>query len=232
MLTIDKIAEHSYVRDWLGPAPVIVDLGANTGRFALAAISRYNARVYAAEAQPDLYESLADLRNPALKVKHVAIAGKNGELVLNVYADRCASTGPQLTTGESSRAVIVPAQTLGDFLNESGVTSVDLLKVDIEGSELEVLAEVSDAVLLSARQITVEFHEFLYPETHAAIEAVKNRLKKLKFYVMDFSLMNGDVLFVNPAIRISKWALLYMHAVKYRAGILRILARRRGAILG
>lgn len=230
MLKIENIAGHSFVGDWLPANPIVVDLGANTGRFSLHLIGRFNAKVYAAEAEPVLYQSLVDLGNPALQIKHAAITDRNGELVLNVYEGRCASAYRPLSAVESLEAKVVPAKSLESFLNEYGLDYLDLLKVDIEGAELDVMTEASDSTLLRARQITVEFHEFLYPEMRLSIETIKQRLSRLGFYVIDFSLMNGDVLFIHPAMLIGRATSIYLHASKYKAGLVRVFTRLFGAV--
>jgi FkbM family methyltransferase len=225
MLRVENIAGHSYVGDWLRASPVVVDLGANAGLFSLTAIERYGARVYAAEAEPRLCKSLSSLNNPKLSVRHAALASRNGEIALNVWADRCASVFHELAAGEQSQVTLVPTITLSDFFDEIKLPEVDLMKVDIEGSELEVLGQASDNLLLKVKQITVEFHEFLYPEMHTAIDDLKRRFRRLGFYVVDFSLINGDVLFINPEIKVAKWMPVYLHGVKYKRGIIRKVAR-------
>jgi len=225
MLKVDNIAGHSYVRDWLKPSPVVVDLGANAGLFSLAAIREYGARVYAAEAEPRLYESLRLLNHPKLRVRHAVLASREGNIALNVWAGRCPSVFGELYAGEHAQVSILPTTTLSDFLEAFRLREVDLMKVDIEGSELEVLGHASDHTLLTVKQITVEFHEFLYPDMHAAIEALKSRFRRLGFYVLDFSGVNGDVLLINPDIPVGTLTSIYLQGVKYKRGLVRRLAR-------
>jgi hypothetical protein len=80
---------------------------------------------------------------------------------------------------------------------------VDLIKMDIEGAELDVLESAPTELLQSIRQLTIEFHEFVYPQSRARIEALKKRFRHLGFWVVDFSRTNYDVLFVHPAASLS-----------------------------
>ena len=70
----------------------------------------------------------------------------------------------------------VPCTTLPAELGKNGHTSIDLLKIDIEGFEYEVLESCLSAHI-PIKQICVEFHDF-YPEiprkkTEAMIETLQ-----------------------------------------------------------
>src|SRR6185295_9298717 len=62
------------------------------------------------------------------------------------------------------------------------VEGADLLKLDVEGAELAVLAATGDEALRRLGQITVEIHDFVpgFRDPHA-ISALKERLRHLGF---------------------------------------------------
>jgi hypothetical protein len=117
-------------------------------------------------------------------------------------------------------------------LGRLGVDRIDLMKVDIEGAELEMFASASDADLRRCNQITVEFHDFLYPEQSMQAEAIKRRLGALGFWIVNFSVNNTDVLFVNAAAtgtgRLQYLRLKYI--TKYAQGVPRRLRVWQGAL--
>jgi len=106
------------------------------------------------------------------------------------------------------------------------------MKVDIEGAELAMFESASDADLQKFTQITVEFHDFIYPEQSREVESIKRRLRGLGFWVINFSLDNSDVLFVNRATsgagRLQYIRLKYI--TKYMSGIRRRLSGYRRTI--
>ena len=61
----------------------------------------------------------------------------------------------------------VPVIGFHEFLAQHGLKSVDLLKLDIEGAELELLSALTSPSNIA--QITVEFHDFMFPETHPQV---------------------------------------------------------------
>ncbi|HLX09567.1 MAG TPA: amino acid adenylation domain-containing protein [Thermoanaerobaculia bacterium] len=58
-----------------------------------------------------------------------------------------------------ARRVTCPLRTLSEVIRECGVEHIDLLKVDVEKSELEVLAGIDEADWRRVRQVVVEVHD-------------------------------------------------------------------------
>ena len=124
----------------------ILDLGANIGVAAAWFRSRYpNARIVAVEADPGTYakleRSLGD--DDAVTLVNAAVAARSGETTIfraqgYSVASSLKDTGPE--TASSAR---VRACTLDDLCVEHGLERIDLLKLDIEGAELEALEGLS-----------------------------------------------------------------------------------------
>ena len=59
--------------------------------------------------------------------------------------------------------------------------TIDLLKIDIEGSEYEILEQTPSSELLRFKQITVEFHDFLDKNLEMRNFIIEDRLNSLGF---------------------------------------------------
>jgi FkbM family methyltransferase len=95
-------------------------------------------------------------------------------------------------------SVEVETLTLADAFAFAPVGRIDLLKMDIEGDEVDVLNDFIAEQASRTVQMSVEFHDFLDPSSVPAIRAVIDRLKQLRFHVVRFSWRNyGHVLFIN-----------------------------------
>lgn len=127
----------------------VVDVGANVGRFS-EEILRHNrnANIYAFEPHPITYHQLAAKFSGVdnVKVYNVAMGSSGAQLTLYDYEDQdgsshastIASVIEDIHHGRSvSHAVDVT--TLDSFATENKIESIDLLKIDTEGNELEVL---------------------------------------------------------------------------------------------
>ena len=148
-------------RHWLqavlGPGKVFFDIGANVGFFTLLG-SRIVGEAGAVVAFEPLPENLG-----ALKV-HVRLNGaRNVNVVAAAVSDRAGRErfGPVDNPAMGGRApegsIEVVTVALDDLVREGAVRRPDVLKIDVEGAELRVLAgarrtleEARPAIVLSA----------------------------------------------------------------------------------
>lgn len=203
---------------------VVFDCGANRGDFSGWAAKRFNATVYAFEADPEIAASFPVGGN--VKVFNVAIAGRNGNAILRRARMQCSSTvfNREAVDNDTLR---VPARTLEAICQEYKIARVNLLKLDIEGAELDVLAEASPEFLACVDQITCEFHDFLDSSHRPRIRAVLARMKREGFFVASMSYWTyGDVIMLNKAVINCGLSLRFrMLAHKYGLGVTRVLRR-------
>jgi len=151
---------------YLRPGDVFVDLGANEGYFSVKAstLVGVHGTVVAVEPQSRLLPVLHDnfARNQCLNVRLVrcVLSDKTGVLRLSLAA-ATNNGSSSLLRGTKYRVPTEEVQsfTLADFFNRVGLERCDLMKVDIEGSEYDVLMAAAQ-VLRSGiiRNIALEFH--------------------------------------------------------------------------
>jgi len=127
----------------LGGAFTFVDLGANVGLYSLFVASRAGerGRILAFEPQPGIVDRLRYnvSLNPAAKIKvmPIAIADREGtvELLVNPNDSGGTSIAPGAAANVASVPVTVPCRPLLSVLDAEGITSIDAMKIDIEGAE-------------------------------------------------------------------------------------------------
>jgi len=178
-VALEAIARHTIETRFLGPDSRVVDLGANEGAFAWEVIERFGCECAAVEAAPEVCRAIPD--RPGLKKYCLAITGSNGEVELQL-SSRSTANSLFKRHGVHTATVKTPSQTLHSFIQQLGWDTVDLLKMDIEGSEIEVLRTCDADVLRRIGQITVEFHDFMGLTPRDEVEAVKQRLHSLGFH--------------------------------------------------
>jgi FkbM family methyltransferase len=230
---VDRMCDHTYVPAVLNSNSIVVDLGANQGDFSHELIRRHGCQVYAAEPLASLCALIQP--SPRLKLYPVAIGGRNGFATLNVFASRCASLlggKPDETTLQAQEVEVVDLHSLLALI---AVEHVDLMKVDVEGAELDMFESALPTDLMRIGQLSVEFHDFIYPERAPRVEAIKRWLQSIGFWMINFSLDNTDVLFINPASGISLFDYRKLRYIaKYVEGGRRRLRRlgkhRRGSV--
>lgn len=155
--------EYACIRD-ISPANVILDLGANVGYSSAYLLSCFpNAKVVAVEPDPDNFElcrkNLAPFGDRA-QVLLGAVWSKRCKLVLSrgVFGDG-REWASQVHESEAEDAEeTVEAWDVPCLLQLTGEESIDLLKVDIERSELELFTSSSSSWLPKVRNICIELH--------------------------------------------------------------------------
>jgi len=144
----------------------ILDAGANVGIFSVwAARKQPQARIVSLEPFPATFRHLEkNIHNNGLQERirpvRYALASTTGPRQIRGGGDS-PNNGLVLGGMEDStdNAIEVPCISLADFLKSEQFETVDLLKMDIEGSEWEVILSTAAAVLHRIRHIIVEYHE-------------------------------------------------------------------------
>jgi len=117
-----------------------VDVGAARGEWTQAMLTRL-PKCHFTMIEP-LAENLAYLDVVQVKsggradYRHEAVGRQSGTLVLNVHSDQTSSFASEW--GGTIREV--PVQRLDDRLADGSIPAIDLIKLDVQGAELDVLA--------------------------------------------------------------------------------------------
>lgn len=155
-------------------APVVFDVGANVGDYALMARREIpSASVYAFEPSPRVHEQLAlsvetagetarvrtfclGLSDAAKTVELYSYTVEGQEVSLISSIDKRLPT--QAVAVEVSASERVSVETLDGFCAREGVSRIDFLKLDVEGHELAVLRGATR--MLAAGAISIIQFEF------------------------------------------------------------------------
>lgn len=124
-----------HVLDLLHDPAVVLDLGANRGEYANAVLARWpRCRVLAVDPALDRFD--LDLA-PGVERHAVAVGAAAGPawLVTPFPGSKLGRVQPDAADG----AEPVPMVTLDELCAGAGVARIDLLKLDVEGGELDVL---------------------------------------------------------------------------------------------
>jgi len=139
-----NIEELDFLRAHSPAGGVFVDVGANVGTYALALARQVGAsgKVIAIEPHPITHARLAFNRAasnaPQVTLVAAAAGPADGELMIETDGDNLGAS--HIVSGKpADGAIKVPSRRLLRILGDAGVTSVDALKIDVEGFEDRVL---------------------------------------------------------------------------------------------
>lgn len=172
-VTIDG---HTFVPRFIKDGGWIIDAGARGFRFSDELRYGYRAKVYAIDIENFPSASFCD----GYEFRHAALAVHSGKTEAYFFGNgtgnflKGINEPPGNTADRPCEIKTVPCITLQNIYNEIG-TDIDLLKLDIEGSEYQVMEKMEPI----PKQISVEFHQHCHPHLHSTyIEGILERLCK------------------------------------------------------
>lgn len=134
-----------------GEKITIFDVGANKGQTTIKYLSKFpSSRIYCFEPLPELAHKLSTTvtnnENVVIVPKAVSNTNKSTNFYVN-HLDVASSLLPRPSSGEkyyptiaeSKEVIQVESITLDSFSQENGLSKVDILKLDIQGGELDAL---------------------------------------------------------------------------------------------
>lgn len=143
-------------------AKTILDLGAYQGYYSLYAYAKYpDAVIYTFEPLPQNY--LAIQRNISrnhldqgrIKTFCAAVSDRVG--TIDFYVNENGQMGNSaIYKGKNS--IVVPTITIQDIIQQNRLDKIDILKIDIEGSEYGVFRGLDDSVLAKIDSLVAEIH--------------------------------------------------------------------------
>lgn len=173
----------SYIEDNYSGNGEFIDVGANIGLMSIFTASKFpNANVIAFEAHPNTFKLLE--RNVNLnKIENIqliqkALGNSNGSI--QIYDNWHVNRGGASTVvqGDGSNSFDVELTTLDSFLSNG---TPEMIKIDVEGAELDVLKGAEQLIKDNLPILIVEVSD-LRETTHSESEAIVDYIKSLGSY--------------------------------------------------
>ncbi len=179
----------------LQQARTIVDVGANIGIYTLIfAEANPKAALYAFEPDPDVADVAArnfDLNKVHVTLDRRVVSDRTGPITFHLIEGESNSTAREGAMGQAeeaglhAREIRLEATTLDEFAADARLTDIDFVKMDTEGTEVDVLRGMSGVIAASQPDIFCEIIDgFSEPELIAEM---------LRPYGYRFYRLGGDV---------------------------------------
>ncbi len=143
---------------------VIVDLGAHTGLSATFFANKYPAaRIIAVEAEKSNFEIL--LKNTSF-YKNITCINKaiwNEPTNINIVDKELGNWGYMTEEAKEPGTGSMQAISMDQLVEEFDISSIDLCKINIEGSEKELFEKNYEKWLQITEVITIELHDHMRP---------------------------------------------------------------------
>lgn len=172
--------------DRLSARPIVYSFGIGTDiSFDLAMIEQYGAEVHAFDPVPRSIQWVRDQSIPESFIVHdYGIANEDGEIPFFPPKDPQHISHSTICVHDEATASLLPVKQWQSILDELNHSRIDVLKIDIEGTEYSIIDDILSSTV-SIDQILLEFHHFMpgitYHQTHSTIKKIRRAGYRLAF---------------------------------------------------
>jgi FkbM family methyltransferase len=158
----------NFINYYLKPGMCFVDIGAHLGEYCLLASSVVNnkGKVYAFEPNPDIIPFLFNnIKHNSLEnvvVVNSAVSSSNGQVILHIHKEASMSSLRKIKSGNDNdfiKKVTVSTVCLNSYFFDNS-RKIDIIKVDVEGAELDVIIGASCLLKKSIKDAPIWILEF------------------------------------------------------------------------
>ena len=161
----------------------VFDVGSNIGDWANCAVN-INKKLYIHCFEPSLntYKILKKNAKKNFVLNNNALSDHSGDSFLHIYKETAGSNSLYSRNGvslKSKRLEKIKIDTIDSYLERNNISSIDFLKIDVEGNELKVLHGAKNALSKG----DIRYIQFEYGGTY--IDA-RIYLKDIFYFLYDY----------------------------------------------
>ena len=139
----------------------IFDVGANVGQTCLLLIKFFpKSKIYSFEPVTTTYDELVlnTKKYPNITCINMALGQKEETIQIAVHENPECNSLKNITLNDGDGGIKIESTTAAIFCKKNNITRIDLLKIDVEGFEMEVLSGLGESFLRNNVK-------FIYAET-------------------------------------------------------------------
>ena len=172
---------------------IFIDIGANIGSVSLALAKIFkNSKIFAIEPTNYAYEKLSanlslnkELENRVFLRQLFLTNTKKPQKVWSSWNFDKSNNKHQKHLGTLKEIKQNSYLKLDQFIKNEGLSSVDFIKLDVDGYELDVLTSGEDFLKKNKPIIFIEIAPYLYPEFGYSCEELIKFIQKLNYSFLD-----------------------------------------------
>lgn len=196
------------IKECLEEGDIFIDVGANIGLMSLLGASKVGKQgsVYAFEPAPEIF----NLLQTNISINHrynvyasnFGLGSSPGTGAIHKYHDNRGMTSFVKRNTSIQESVEVPIRTLDSFLKEFNISKVKMIKIDVEGWELEVLKGSLELLSNNNAPIIVIEYNTSFP-LHQEIYELITSINDYQVFILEHSNWH-----VSPLIAVNNYSYL------------------------
>jgi FkbM family methyltransferase len=163
---------------------VVFDVGGYLGDWASPIFESYHCYIHIFEPINEYVEGLRrKFAGNSNKIFVHPFGLSNNNEIVNIGINRASSSTFILIGEKTPKVTFVKAI---DFINENKIDKIDLMKINIEGSEYDLLEHlIESGFVRNIKDIQVQFHDFV-PNAEERMEIIQGKLKETHYLTYQF----------------------------------------------
>ena len=145
----------------LDKTSVVLDVGGYKGDFAKAIHDKYGCTVYLFEPHPLFFSECVERfsENDRVIPLNYGLSNVDGEFFLSNSVDSSSFNNPNHKSAASIKCAV---REFFNVIDELGISTIDLMKINIEGGEYPLLNHISSVGAFPlVRDYQIQFHNFI-----------------------------------------------------------------------
>ncbi|MFZ1721801.1 MAG: FkbM family methyltransferase [Microgenomates group bacterium] len=203
-MIFEQFGFNSYYFKCKHSQPIIVDLGANIGDTCIYFKWLYpNARIFAFEPHPVAYKylikNIAENNLKNISAFNYGLSKTNSKMILKTPSEEnlgASSTKNKFSKSNTGEKFEVEMKRGDEIVALKKLTRIDLLKIDIEGSESEVIQRL-DKLLEVSDRVIIEYH-LLPSRINNSFDTILKFLEDANFAISVSSFYRDDTNTPSP----------------------------------
>lgn len=160
--------------DSLTPDSIVFDIGGFEGQWASDIYSKYLSKIFIFEPYMPFYSNIKNrfIKNDSINVFPFGLGSK--DVVTSIFP---AHDGTSIYKQSSERSEIIEVKDIVAFIKSEEISTIDLMKINIEGGEYELLERLIESGFIGrVTNIQVQFHDDYVENAGDKMNQIHNKL--------------------------------------------------------
>jgi FkbM family methyltransferase len=177
----DKGDETHRINYDLNENSIVFDLGGYLGEWSEKIFNKYGCEIFIFEPVKKYYDEINNkFNNDKIKTFKLGLSDKDSNV--DVYDDG-AQSSVYLKSGQKENINLVD---YNNFINKNNIEFIDLMKINIEGSEFDLLEYIiKNNLHLKIKNIQVQFHK-MFSDSESRRDKIRKELSKTHKLTYDY----------------------------------------------
>ena len=159
----------------LSSSSIFFDVGGHLGYFSKNILDKFNCQVYVFEPLSDNFEKLKENLKDYSNIKFYKIALSDFDGITSISDLGASASLFDRSEGTTKNKAIV--KSFKTFVDEEEIIEIDFMKINIEGSEFELLDHMIDTGYISkVNHLQIQFHNFVN-DSEVKRKTIRDKLK-------------------------------------------------------